>query len=170
MVRHMTDTTAAAGPAVDPDALKMFSFQLFTKLEGAVTAGMIHLGDQLGLYTQLKDAGAALTTAELAERAGLDADKLADTERGSVSGITRRVSEFDFDQVRENAFLNGATDLALTFADYLDPLNGEARSFEELTAETREFIAEVEDRIGLPVSLVSVGFFPGCIIDRRTPS
>jgi hypothetical protein len=28
MVRHMTDTTAAAGPAVDPDALKMFSFRL----------------------------------------------------------------------------------------------------------------------------------------------
>jgi SAM-dependent methyltransferase len=71
MVRRMTDTTAAAGPAVDPDALKMFSFQLFTKLEGAVTAGMIHLGDQLGLYTQLKDAGVALTTAELADRAGL---------------------------------------------------------------------------------------------------
>ena len=49
----------------------MFSFQLFTKLEGAVTAGMIHLGDQLGLYAQLKDAGEPITTAELADRAGL---------------------------------------------------------------------------------------------------
>ena len=56
---------------VDPDALKLFSFQLFTKLEGAVTAGMIHLGDQLGLYTRLKDADTPLTTAELADRAGL---------------------------------------------------------------------------------------------------
>ena len=56
---------------VDPDALKLFSFQLFTKLEGAVTAGMIHLGDQLGLYTQLKDADGPLTTADLADRAGL---------------------------------------------------------------------------------------------------
>jgi len=67
----MTDTTAAAGPAVDPDALKMFSFQLFTKLEGAVTAGMIHLGDQLGLYSRMKEAGVPLTTAELADSAGL---------------------------------------------------------------------------------------------------
>ena len=57
--------------AVDPDALKMFSFQVFAKLEGAVTAGMIHLGDQLGLYSTMKEAGSPLSTAELAERAGL---------------------------------------------------------------------------------------------------
>ena len=37
-----------------PTKLKLFSFQLFTKLEGAVTAGMIHLGDQLGLYAAMK--------------------------------------------------------------------------------------------------------------------
>lgn len=58
-------------PSIDPDALKMFSFQLFTKLEGAVTAGMIHLGDQLGLYAVLREADTPLTTTELAERAGL---------------------------------------------------------------------------------------------------
>ncbi len=50
----------------DPDRLKLFSFQLFTKLEGAVTAGMIHLGDQLGLYTAMAAASGACTTAELA--------------------------------------------------------------------------------------------------------
>ena len=38
---------------VDPDKLKLYSFQLFTKLEGAVTAGMIHLGDRLGLYAAM---------------------------------------------------------------------------------------------------------------------
>ena len=56
---------------IDADALKMFSFQVFTKLEGAVTAGMIHLGDQLGLYTTMKQAAQPLSTAELADRAGL---------------------------------------------------------------------------------------------------
>jgi 2-polyprenyl-3-methyl-5-hydroxy-6-metoxy-1,4-benzoquinol methylase len=68
----MTDhavTTPLEAP--DPDALKMFSFQLFTKLEGAVTAGMIHLGDQLGLYTALRAAGGPLTSAELAARTEL---------------------------------------------------------------------------------------------------
>jgi SAM-dependent methyltransferase len=46
---------------VDPDKLKLYSFQLFTKLEGAVTSGMVHLGDQLGLYAAMKSA-APLTT------------------------------------------------------------------------------------------------------------
>jgi SAM-dependent methyltransferase len=58
--------------AVDPDKLKLYSFQLFSKLDGAVTAGMVHLGDQLGLYAAMKAAGAPVTTAELAQRAGLN--------------------------------------------------------------------------------------------------
>ena len=56
---------------VDPDKLKLYSFQLFSKLDGAVTAGMVHLGDQLGLYAAMKSAGVPLTSTELAERAGL---------------------------------------------------------------------------------------------------
>ncbi len=56
----------------DPDLLKLYSFSVFTQLSGAVTAGMIHLGDRLGLYTALADADAPLTTAELADCAGLD--------------------------------------------------------------------------------------------------
>jgi 2-polyprenyl-3-methyl-5-hydroxy-6-metoxy-1,4-benzoquinol methylase len=56
---------------IDPDKLKLFSFQLFTKLEGAVTAGMIHLGDQLGLYAAMRDAEAPLSSSELAARCEL---------------------------------------------------------------------------------------------------
>jgi 2-polyprenyl-3-methyl-5-hydroxy-6-metoxy-1,4-benzoquinol methylase len=52
--------------AIDPDKLKMFSFLLFTKLEGAVTSGMVHLGDQLGLYAALANAVQPMTTAQLA--------------------------------------------------------------------------------------------------------
>jgi 2-polyprenyl-3-methyl-5-hydroxy-6-metoxy-1,4-benzoquinol methylase len=48
------------------DRLALFSFQVFSKLEGAVTAGMIHLGDVLGLYRALADATGPLTSAELA--------------------------------------------------------------------------------------------------------
>jgi SAM-dependent methyltransferase len=56
---------------IDPDRLKLYSFQLFSKLEGAVTAGMVHLGDQLGLYAAMKTADAPLTSTELADRTGL---------------------------------------------------------------------------------------------------
>ena len=55
---------------IDPDALKFFSFTLFSKLEGAVTAGMVHLGDRLGLYTALAAADGDTSTT-LAERTGL---------------------------------------------------------------------------------------------------
>ena len=57
---------------LDPDALKAYSFTLFSKLEGAVTAVMIHLGDRMGLYRALAGAGGPVTSAELAERTGLD--------------------------------------------------------------------------------------------------
>jgi 2-polyprenyl-3-methyl-5-hydroxy-6-metoxy-1,4-benzoquinol methylase len=56
---------------IDPDKLKMFSLQLFTKLEGAVTAGMVHLGDQLGLYVAMRRMGRPVTSAELAAETGL---------------------------------------------------------------------------------------------------
>jgi len=56
---------------MDEKKLRMFSFLVFTKLEGAVTAGMIHLGDKLGLYAAMCDAGMPLRSDELARRAGL---------------------------------------------------------------------------------------------------
>jgi 2-polyprenyl-3-methyl-5-hydroxy-6-metoxy-1,4-benzoquinol methylase len=58
--------------AIDPDKLKMFSFLLFTKLEGAVTSGMVHLGDQLGLYTALAKSTQPMTTAQLAHATELN--------------------------------------------------------------------------------------------------
>ena len=58
--------------AADPDRLELYSFNVFTQLSGAVTAGMIHLGDRLGLYAALATAGGPLTADELAARCGLD--------------------------------------------------------------------------------------------------
>lgn len=56
---------------MDADRLKLFSFRVFGKLEGAVTSAMIHLGDKLGLYAVMNEAGVSLSSNELAERSGL---------------------------------------------------------------------------------------------------
>ena len=56
---------------LDPDALKMFSFGIFSKLEGAVTAGMIHVGDRLGLYEVMAASVDGDTSESLAAKAGL---------------------------------------------------------------------------------------------------
>lgn len=53
------------------DRLRQYSFQVYSKLEGAFTAGMIHLGDRLGLYRELAGADGPLTSGELAGRTGL---------------------------------------------------------------------------------------------------
>ncbi|NBN89132.1 MAG: class I SAM-dependent methyltransferase [Actinobacteria bacterium] len=55
----------------DPDKLKMFSFVLYSQLSGAVTAGMIHLGDRLGLYGVLAAADAPLSSSEIAVKSDL---------------------------------------------------------------------------------------------------
>jgi len=64
----MSDLTTIT---TDPDKLKAFGFNVFTQLSGAVTAGMIHLGDRLGLFSALAEAAGPLTTAELAGRLDL---------------------------------------------------------------------------------------------------
>ena len=56
---------------LDPDRLKQFAKHVFGALEGAMTSAMIHLGDSLGLYRALADAGRSVSSAELAERTGL---------------------------------------------------------------------------------------------------
>lgn len=61
----------ASNEAINPDALKMFSFTIFSKLEGAVTAGMIHLGDRMGLYTAMASNPDGDTSASLASRTEL---------------------------------------------------------------------------------------------------
>jgi 2-polyprenyl-3-methyl-5-hydroxy-6-metoxy-1,4-benzoquinol methylase len=58
--------------SLDPIELGLYSLLVFSKLEGAVTAGMIHLGDRLGLYRVLADADHPLTSADLADEAELD--------------------------------------------------------------------------------------------------
>lgn len=57
--------------AINPDVLKMFSFAVFSKLEGAVTAGMIHLGDRLGLYQSMATRPDGDTSTSLAAHLNL---------------------------------------------------------------------------------------------------
>ncbi len=107
-----------------------------------------------------------LTWEEIERRSGLEG--LAEKELTSKTQRLRRVGEPEWDLLRRAALLNAPTDIALTFADYLDVGNREAWRFEQLTDETIRFIDEVERVTGARVSLISTGFmqYRG-IIDRR---
>ena len=104
---------------------------------------------------------------EIAARASISVEELDRVEKGSVSGRPRRFSEFDWVQLRRTALLNGPTDVALTFADYLGIENRKAYRYEQLTPATLRFIEELEKVVGVPVSLISTDFSARNIIDRR---
>ena len=93
----------------------------------------------------------------------------------SVGGLARtgipRLSsgvEFDWMLLRRAASLNGPTDIAITFVDYISIKNREARRFEQLTPETLHFLEEVERIAAAPVTLITTRFHSRSIIDRRT--
>ena len=56
---------------------------------------------------------------DVAPRSKLNADKLKEAEKTSTTRRDRRVSEFDWAIPRKSASLNGPTDIALTFSDYI---------------------------------------------------
>lgn len=104
---------------------------------------------------------------DIAHRSGLRLKELQETERTSTTNRRRRIGEFDWELLRRSATLNQPTDIALTFVDYLSETNRKAIRFEQLTHGTVHFIQEIERVSGARVSLISTGFNPRSIIDRR---
>ena len=104
----------------------------------------------------------------ISERSGIPLEVLESTERTSTTARKRRVGEFDWSLLRKASLLNQPTDVALTFADYLNQKNQAAKRFEQLDPYTINFVQEVERVSKARVSLISTGFGPRNIIDRRT--
>ena len=105
---------------------------------------------------------------EISERSGVSLRDLEVTETTSTTKRRRRIAEFDWSLLRKASSLNGPTDVALTFADYLDVRNREARRFEQLTQDTIRFVDQVERVAAAPVSLIATRFDYRSIIDRRS--
>lgn len=108
-----------------------------------------------------------ISWAEVARRAGLNVDALRKAERTSTTNRQRRVAEFDWALLHRAAALNGPTDIALTFSDYITASNRDARRFEQLSEPTIDLIEEIESVAAAPVSLISTRFHARSIIDRR---
>ncbi|MDP9067415.1 MAG: adenylosuccinate synthetase [Actinomycetota bacterium] len=109
-----------------------------------------------------------ITWKDVSTRSGVPLEELDDVEKGSVSLKQRRVGEFDWALFRKSVLLNGPSDIALTFADYLHIENRKARRFDQLRPETIRFIEELEYVSGCPVSLISTRFDLRSVIDRRS--
>ena len=88
-------------------------------------------------------------------------------EIAAGTGRDRRSAPFDFDLAKKTAKINGATQAAVTKLDCMFPKCLSARRYDDLPAEAREFIKEVEKQAGVPVVLIGTGPDALDIIDLR---
>ena len=105
---------------------------------------------------------------DIAARSNIMVEELQRTERTTTTNRSRRIAEFDWEQLKRSTQLNGPTDIALTFVDYLNILNRSAFRFEQLDESTIRFVEEVERVSGRTVTLLSTAFDWRNVIDRRT--
>lgn len=97
---------------IDPDALKLFSFNIFSQLSGAVTAGMIHIGDQLGLYRILASSS-GLTSAAIAQAGNLSERWIREWCANQVAARIV-IAEYSYDPSRAEAHIDANTKYKLS--------------------------------------------------------
>jgi adenylosuccinate synthase len=88
-------------------------------------------------------------------------------ETAAGTGRDRRSAPFNFEIAKKAVKINGATQAALTKLDSVYPQCKGARSFDVLPKEAKEFIMEIERKVGIPLVLIGTGPEALDIIDRR---
>jgi adenylosuccinate synthase len=108
-----------------------------------------------------------ITLEEIAKRSGLSLEELQRIETTSTTKKKRRIAEFNWALFRRACELNSPTDIALTFADYINKDNRNAMRYSQLTEDTMRFVEEIERCSGISTSLIATEFSYRAIIDRR---
>lgn len=89
------------------------------------------------------------------------------SEWGTVTGRQRRAAEFSFSLAKKAIMLNSATQIAITKLDVLFPSCAHKTSYASLDGEAKSFIKNIEDKLGVPVTLIGTGPAINDIIDKR---
>ncbi|MDE0087268.1 MAG: adenylosuccinate synthetase [Candidatus Poribacteria bacterium] len=106
---------------------------------------------------------------EIARMSKLNATEVEQAEITTTTGRKRRVGQFDWELFRTACALNAPTDIVLTFADYYNKQNQDARRFDQLHESTIQIIEELENFAQAPVSLINTRFErDDKLFDRRS--
>ncbi|RLE48821.1 MAG: adenylosuccinate synthetase, partial [Candidatus Methanomethylicota archaeon] len=89
-------------------------------------------------------------------------------EVATVTGRKRRAAPFNFKMARRAVKINSASQVAITKLDTVFKGAYGLKDFEKLPLEAKEFIEEVEEEVGVPVTLISTGPDVYQVIDRRS--
>ena len=89
-------------------------------------------------------------------------------EFGTVTGRLRRAAEFDFDLARRAIMLSSANQISITKLDVRFPNCSGVTSYDELEEDAKSFIKNIEDKLGVKVTLIGTGPKINDVIDLRT--
>lgn len=122
---------------------------------------VVENGTEVGYSGDFAPWGEETTWDQVATDAGMPPKAramLAENERTTVTKRIRRVGTLSLPWLKQAAIYNGATKLSLNFANYIDWKCYKQRgAIKELPIKVLEKIWEIEDYIGLPVSIVGTG-------------
>jgi adenylosuccinate synthase len=121
---------------------------------------VIEDGKQVGHSGGCYEGQEEISWERVAQESGMPqdvADSLLKKELTTVTKRLRRVFTFSMRQLKEAATINGATKIALNFANYIDWESFGVNEYENLTPKVRKFIADIEDECDLPVTFVGTG-------------
>jgi len=96
-----------------------------------------------------------------------EAERRGWVERGAVTGRPRRAAPFNFELAKRAVLLNTPTQIALTKVDVLFKDAARKTRWQDLPPEARRWVEEVEERLGVPVTLIGTGPEPWHMVDLR---
>ena len=101
----------------------------------------------------------------------LDADETSKKgweEFGTVTGRLRRAAEFDFDLAKRAIMLSSATQVSITKLDVRFPKCAGVTSYNDLDEDAKAFIKNIEEKLGVRVTLIGTGPSVNDVIDLRS--
>ncbi len=88
-------------------------------------------------------------------------------EKGTVTGRSRRIGDFDFTLAKYSSMVNGATEICITCLDKIFLECKSLTEYEELSERAKEYIKKIEKNVGVKVTLISTGPRSEDMIDLR---
>lgn len=117
-------------------------------------------GKQIGYSGDCYEDHHEISWQQVADEAGMPIEVAAGLLKSELTTVTkrlRRVFTFSERQLREAALVNGATRIALNFANYIDYSITGVNDYNKLTPKVTDFIRKVEDITKLPVTIIGTG-------------
>jgi adenylosuccinate synthase len=87
-------------------------------------------------------------------------------ERTTVTNRQRRIFDFSDSDFQQAVYLNGPTDLYLTFVDYIDAKDQDIINWSQLSVKSKLWITSLEQRHECHIGWVSTGQRPDSYIRR----